>query len=390
MLTLSRKIITFSALYLAFVTIGLISNMAGPMMPHLKNILELNSMQTGMLISSNFAGMIIAVIFGGVIADITGKKRFLTAASVIVFLAMIMAVLSSGYLMLLSALIINGIGFGMFEVGINSYAVDFCRENRLSAEKNLNIIHFFFGIGAIVSPLVVKFSLGTMDYTLIFKLIMISAFSTAVILFFSSETVYGSDRRNLSDTFKFLVSQKLLWIAGVLVFLYVGIEVTSYGWLPEFWNKTVNAEYISAPVTASVFWGALTFGRLISAFVTEKLGNRLYMLLSAGLLVLTAGLWNILYNEISLIFLVIVIGLLLSGLFPAIINLSQKNNEGNSAVITSFVLIFASIGGSVVPVIAGGMVDIKGIMAVPAVITVTSLMFLLAAFYYSRFSKEND
>lgn len=382
-----RQTITFLSFYSAFITIGLISNTAGPLVPFFKTHFNCNDVQAGMLISANFTGMIVSVMFGGILADKIGKRKFLIAGSFLIVLAMISAVFSANYTALLASFLISGCGFGMYEIGINSYASDYCRAKGIHAESRLNIVHFFFGIGAISAPLIIKVT-QVLSYTFIFWIIILFALASGILLIFAEEVSYKHSEKSIFDLLKSAVSVKIVWLTGLMALFYVGIEVGSGGWLPEFWRQSFENTLLAPAYSASLFWTSLTFGRLFSAWVSAKLGYAKYLLTSCSVLVVLFSAWILLPSEPLLIGIVAGLGLTLSGLFPAIISISLKNHSGISATITSIVIIFTALGGSLGPAVTGFAVQHSSVNSVPMCMLVSALFFLVITILMIRKSKQ--
>jgi MFS family permease len=142
--------------YLGFITIGLVSSIIGPMIATIKLDIPMSYSQVGFILSGQFAGMLPTVLIGGYLSDKYGKKPILIAGGGILSLGLLGSMLSRNYTSLLIWTLIIGIGFGIYEVGINALCSDSSDSNKGGA---MNYLHFFFGIGAIVGPLIVTLSL---------------------------------------------------------------------------------------------------------------------------------------------------------------------------------------------------------------------------------------
>ncbi|HEX2954444.1 MAG TPA: MFS transporter, partial [Bacillota bacterium] len=141
--------------YLGYITIGIVANMMGPSLIAIRSSFHLNYSQSGLVLSMQFFGMLISVILGGVIADRYGKKPYILAGGLFLTAGLVGVMISGNFLTLILSIIIIGIGYGAYSVGINALGADYAGPN---PGKALNLLHLFFGVGAIVSPLIVSFT----------------------------------------------------------------------------------------------------------------------------------------------------------------------------------------------------------------------------------------
>ena len=80
----------------------------------------------------------------------------------------------------------------------------------------------------------------------------------------------------------------------LLFFIYVGVEGGFSGWIFTYATKLGIVDDTAAAYITSIFWGALTFGRLISMLIAKRikpskllLGNFIFAILFLGLIILS-------------------------------------------------------------------------------------------------------
>jgi FHS family Na+ dependent glucose MFS transporter 1 len=185
-------------------------------------------------------------------------------------------------------LLFIGAGEGMLDVGGNTLIV------WLHGKKVgpfMNGLHFFFGIGAFLSPiLVAQMILLNGGIAGAYWLFALLVFPVALwVLRLPSPSAPKAD--HLEKTVP-RMNYALLWTIVVFMVLYVGAEVSYGSWIYTYGLAKGFSEVIAAYLTA-VFWGAFTLSRLVSIPVAARvrpryllIGNFIGALLSLGLIFL--------------------------------------------------------------------------------------------------------
>ena len=274
--------------YLGFITIGLISGITGPIITAIRNDISMSYTQSGIIISGQFIGMFLVVIAGGYIADRFGKELFLIVGSILLVIGLTGSMLSFNYIELLIFIVILGIGFGIYVIGINALCADLSYTKK---GKAMNYLHFFFGLGAIISLLLVTFSINVIkNWRFAFGIIIVLPLLISILLL-NQKVIHNVSSAKSIKKEEIPFRNSFIWFAGISTFIYVGIEVSIYGWLPSFWVKLFPKSFIPASLIAIVFWICLTSGRLFSGKIVDKIGFSKYLIITAGLTFIIAFVW---------------------------------------------------------------------------------------------------
>jgi fucose permease len=75
------------------------------------------------------------------------------------------------------------------------------------------------------------------------------------------------------------------WVASAFFFLYVGVEVALGGWVVTFMRRERAGGNFACGMDATGFWTGITLGRLVLGFVTERLGEKLAVLVSCEMMI---------------------------------------------------------------------------------------------------------
>ena len=114
----------------------------------------------------------------------------------------------------------------------------------------------------------------------------------------------------------------------------------------------------SAAVTVSLFWVALTFGRLLVAYVSEKLGYRLTILFCCigAFFVSAFGLMET--NALATAILFVALGFFLSGIFPTVMAQGTSFFPYSTGSVAGILMAAGAMGRSVIPWLIGTVSDV--------------------------------
>ncbi|MGE5631618.1 MAG: MFS transporter [Caulobacteraceae bacterium] len=374
--------------YIGFISVGIIANIIGPLLPAIRTDISINYSQGGLLLSVQFIGMLVTSMIGGYFMDRSGKGPFMLAGSALIIAGLVGCMTAGSYISLYVLNLVTGFGYGIYETGINALCADSSEENKGS---DMNFVHFFYGVGAIIAPLIAWFStdyLGNWRYCFGFALIAPVIVS---ILLLSNKIEEHKTVQNRSEQSENKGSNPLsslfLWTAGFAMFFYVGVEVSTGGWITVFWNTLVPGSIIPASITATIFWLFLTVGRLISGRIADHIGLTNYMLAaSIGTLLLTV-LWSVLPSGIWTLIIVALLGILLSGQFPTAMAVSTAHFPGKTGMTAAFISVFAGLGGFFIPSVIGRLADTFSISILPYAVLALSVLLVTFTIFVRKGSK---
>ena len=181
--------------------------------------------------------------------------------------------------------ILAGYGNGLEDSAWNAYL-----GNMHSANEVLGVLHAFYGLGGVLSPLIATAMItkGHLDwYTFYYIMIGISVIELVVTVTAFWEVngkKFRDDHPRANDEkggrTKEALRNRVVWICAIFLFIYVGIEVALGGWVVVFVTNVRHASPFAAGMSETGFWLGIMMGRLILGFVTGRIGEKLAILVS--------------------------------------------------------------------------------------------------------------
>jgi MFS family permease len=345
--------------FLAFIGLGVTMSLLGPLLPAIRAQIPMSYLESGLVLSGQFIGMLVSVPPGGHLTDRIGRKPFLLASAVLTVAGLVGTALAPGFFTLLAAAVVTGVGSGGFEVGVNAVEVDHAGEN---SGKAMNLLHFFFGVGAVAGPVLAAVALAAgLDWRVPF--LIAAALPAAVGLLLLPQDLRRAGPAAVHDEAA-IYRSPALWRHALVIALYVALETTAYGWAASFWERR-GAPFLRGPLLASLFWTTLTAGRLLCGGLADRMGLARFVRRSSAAALVVCVAWMIWPEPWVTLVCLTLLGLVLSGVFPTTMALVTETFPGHAGKVVAFLAVFASLGGFVGPTVAGRLADTAGIGSLP-------------------------
>jgi len=334
--------------FISFITLGLFASILGPTLPNLAENTSTSLSDIGLLFTARSLGYIIGSLQGGRAFD-RFPGHILLASILIILGSVISFIPLVNWIWILIALIfLLGIGEAILDVGVNLLIV---WKYRGKAGPFLNALHFCFGIGAFLSPILVAQAIlitGEINWAFWF----LSFFAFPIALWFLQPKSPKPTNNNCSNH----RDQKNLFfvvIVATLFTLYVGAEVSYGGWIFTFTTEQGLGDSTSAAYLTSAFWGALTIGRLLGIPLANHMRPQKIIffdligcLISLGVILFFAN------NYLAIWVGTLGLGLSMASFFPTMMAFAEKRIDLNGQ-ITRWFFFAAGIGGMVLPWLFG-------------------------------------
>ena len=349
--------------FAGFVALGMVTAMLGPTLPGLAEQTNTRVEGISFLFMANALGYLVGSFVGGRLFDRVAGHPVMagTLALMIAALAVIPAIPA---LWLLAAVwLLVGLGGGAFDVGGNTLLV-WMHGSRVG--PYMNGLHFFFGVGSFLSPLLVARTLiwsGGIHWTYWILALLLVPVAVWVARQPSPAARHERAATPGSEPTVFSAPGReglLVVLIALLLALYVGAEVAFGGWIYSYALAQGLGSVASAAYLTSAFWGGLTAGRLLSIPLAVRVRPRFVILgdlLGCILSVAVVLAWP--RSLVALWLGAVGLGVSMASVFPSAITLAERRVRITGQV-TAWFLVGGSLGGMILPWLIGQLFESVG------------------------------
>jgi FHS family Na+ dependent glucose MFS transporter 1 len=364
-------------------TIGLATSVLGPSLPTLAAQTGSTIGRISYLFTGFSLGYLLGSLLSGRIYDRVKGHPLLTVSLAAMALVLFAVPFIPDLWGLVALLFVLGLGGAVLDVGSNTLLI-WMHGSKVG--PFMNGLHFFFGLGALIAPVVVAQSLRvTGDINLAYWALAALFIPVAVIVLrLPSPAIRSTSSESESSS-----RADFLFVAliGFFYFLHVGSELGFGGWVYTYALQTGVGTETTAAYLNSAYWGSLTLGRLFGIWLSTKMLPR-FMLLTdlagciiAGFIILFGqGVPGAVWAG------TVLMGLSIASIFATGLNFAERNIHISGAT-TSWIFVGSSLGGMFFPWLIGQLFEARGPGMLPFVMIVslaTALGVLLMTFFRAR------
>ena len=356
-----------AVIYLIFISLGLPDSLLGSGWP---------AMHAAFSVPSSYAGYVsMAISFMTIISALLSPmmiKRFHTKWIVIVsifltVMALIGFSISTSYAMLFVFAVPYGMGAGAIDASVNHYVA-----NNYSGSV-MNFLHCFYGVGAVISPNIMAVALSKASWnegyrwTAYIQIFILLICIISLPLWKKNESDSNKQEEEVAGIREALKRPGVV-LTLIAFFAYCSGEATCFLWTSSYFAgvKEGLTDHLIASFGSLIF-GGLMLGRLISGFVSNRLGDR--MLIRIGIFVEVVGILLLMIPVASFIPAAIgfvIIGTGMGPVYPAIQHMAPTNfGERYSAAVIGLQMASAYMGSTFMPMIFGNIQEKIGIGIMP-------------------------
>ena len=365
-----------AVIYLIFISLGLPDSLLGSGWP---------TMQVAFGVPSSYAGYVsMAISFMTIISALISPRmirKFHTKWIVIVSILLTVFGLlgfsfSTSYAMLYLFVIPYGLGAGAIDASVNHYVA-----NNYSGSV-MNFLHCFYGVGAVISPNIMALALSKSRWDEGYRWTAYIQMGILLVCILSLPLWKKNEGSADSEEEVGAGIREALKVPGVILTLiafyaYCSGEATCFLWTSSYFAGV--KEGLSDGLIASfgsLIFGGLMLGRLISGFVSNKLGDRL--LIRIGITIELIGIVLVMlpirhYLPAAIGF--VVIGTGMGPVYPAIQHMAPTNfGKKYSAAVIGLQMASAYVGSTFMPMVFGNLQQHIGIGIMPIYLLIFAVL----------------
>lgn len=343
------------AYYAAFVGLGLVVASLGPTLAELAENTNTGLSEISYLFTARNMGYMLGSILAGQLYDrVQGHPVMGGALAMMVFFMALMPLVSWFWLLLLVVLSL-GTAQGTLDVGGNTLLVWVHREK---IGPFMNGLHFVFGIGAFVSPIIIAQVVSMSDSITWAYWVLALLMLPAVLWLWSLPSPVNQEKEeNLAIE---PLNKPLLFVIVLFFFFYAGAEVSFGGWIFTYAVESGLADEKTGAYLTSAFFGLFTLGRLFAIPIATRFAPRTILLVDLlGALVGIGILLAFSASTLALWVGAMITGFSVASIFPTLLSFAERRMAITGQVTSSF-FIGGSVGAMLFPLLIGQLFESWG------------------------------
>lgn len=381
-----------AAVAFAYFAFGAITNVAGAIIPKIRESYSVSSSLSAFLAATFFIAYGITSIPWGIFMEKFSKKTTLIISSVITTLGVLLFAAIPGFLPNMTAMFLCGVGITGIQVALNPLVAEISDPAKYS--RNLTMFMVINGAGSYAAPqLVTLIKNGGFHWSMTYWIFTIIALIMTIAISFpaypqdegkndrdqearasgsgeisaeaiakarSDELKTRNSKEEKNLTIELLTKNPLIYLYALGIFLYVGVEVGVANTIGFYLQDKLNIESLLGDTAEAAknnaisnYWGGLLVGRFVGTVVLNWVSGRHAIMIYISLAALS--LYFATHSEnINLVLVAFpAIGFFISIMFPTIYSLCTNSFPKEYSSAVSGILCTAIIGGAVIgPVIA--------------------------------------
>lgn len=355
--------------FLAFISLGLPDGLPGVTWPFIRETFDRPLGNLGILLICGTGGYLFSGLAGGSIVRRTGLGVVLTVSSAAMVGSLLTYALTPSFYLLIPAAILGGLASGAIDTGINLYGA------RRFSPRVMNWLHGSWGLGATAGPLLMTAAITTgagwrWGYALIALILAGMAVMFLVTMRRWQEGKAGEagsgDGPVAVAPFTDALRHPVIWLNVGLFMVYCGVEMAAGQWLFTLLTRRHGIDVGTAGTVAGLYWGALTFGRLVFGQVTARV--RPLNALRAGLAIAMVSAVLFAWFPTPAVGMAAALGLGfgLAPTFPTLVSLTPiRVGDAIAPHAVGFQMTAAGAGATLIPGALGWLAQHLGLAVLP-------------------------
>ncbi len=365
-----------AVIYLAFISLGLPDSLLGSGWPEMQTVFAVPSSWAGYVSMTICFMTIVSALLGPGLIRRFHTKWIVCVSILLTVLGLLGFSVSSRYWMLFLCAVPFGLGAGAIDASLNHYVATHY------SGAVMSFLHCFYGVGAVISPNIMAQALRVARWnegyrwTAWLQLGILAVCLLSLPLWKSAEGGEESEAADSAGIAETLRAPGVL-LTLIAFFAYCSGEATCFLWTPSYFAGTkagLSAERIAS--FGSLIFGGLSLGRLISGFISNRLGDR--VMIRLGIAVEFVGIALVAlpvahYAVAAVGFVTVGVGM--GPIYPSIQHMAPVNfGRRLSASAIGLQMASAYIGSTFMPMVFGLLQQAVGIWIMPFYLALFAVM----------------
>lgn len=281
--------------YAAFILVGVSAGVGGVLLPAQIRDYDIDMATIGLTFFTFSAGFFLAGTSTGALIGRLGTRSALIVGGAGFLVAALITATRPSFVVLVLVQVLAGYGIGVLESVLNVYL-----SGLPSATVLLNRLHAFFGVGALLGPLLAAWMLRYWPWTAVFLVLaaltaaLLAGFAVVLPRHHERAPRSGGRRSPRGGLLAEVLRRPAVMLAAAFLSVYVGLEVSVGNWAFTYLVKDQGQLAIAAGYALSGYWLGLTVGRFVISPLADRLGltpQRMMLCCLTGVVGATAVTW---------------------------------------------------------------------------------------------------
>ena len=228
MKTSSSSRFSIALAFFGFVLVGLIGGANGVLLPSISAYYHVGDATIGLLFLVSSLGYFLSALGSGLLTEKMGLRWLLACGTIIFLIGLLGFGVRLPFVLLFPSRLLLGLGVGIIETGFNVFVSSLSRSTIL-----LNYLHAYYGVGALVGPLLASAIIASiwgwnsvylvMGGLSVFLLLGIGLIFSTPRSISETSALEGENASSVSSNiFSATLKLPVVWFAGLFLLAYVG------------------------------------------------------------------------------------------------------------------------------------------------------------------------
>ncbi len=348
--------------YLMFFMFAMTTDSVGLIIQQAIGEFGLSMARAGALQYGSMLGIACAGLGLGFLADRIGRKRAILAGLVLFAATAFLLPAVQGFAAILALIVVAGVAIGIFKTGALALVGDISASS-VELTSTMNLVEGFFGVGAIVGPLIVA-QLIRSGVSWRFLYVIAGALCAVLLLIalrvrYPARVAHAGPPPNVARTLGLVTNRFALGFSAA-AFTYVAVECAIYVWMPTLLAGYRGDGAALVDYALPVFFVMRAAGRFLGAWLLHRFEWSAALAL-CGVAICACFAGSVFGGVDAALYLLPLAGLFMSIVYPTV------NSKGlgcfgaaDHGAVAGIILFFTCAGAFVGPLVMGVVSDAFG------------------------------
>ena len=349
-------------LFVFFVS-GCASQPLGSFIPFLREAYGFSYDLSGILLSCQSVGNLIAVLLTGFLPFYIGRRRTVFSTGVWMLVAYVIFLSGIGHpAVMVLAFLMTGIARGGNSNFSNTMVSTLSGEK---ANRGFNLLHGCFAIGALLSPLLLVLITDrapVYGWRIMAGLLALLCLSQLVVIRKMPVPEPVIKEKGVKSVDRSFLRNKTFWLGTAMLFFYISTEYAIVGWLVTYFQDSGLLSSNTSQLMNSLFWLLMFVGRMLGAYLIGRVKREKLLLIDGVGVCAFFLLMFFSRSALPITIGIIGVGLFMATIYTCAFSFGSDCVKGND-LGCSLMIFGGSAGGIITPALVGLVAERSGISA---------------------------